>query len=76
MNSEVNIIWGDMTYSAAETLVTLAINFKIDCIKAIKLAPELIRSDWKKLSVEREKQFCLLRNNGCLHQIEFNSGWN
>lgn len=43
-----------MTYSTTEALAILAINFKIDCIKVIKFAPELMKNDWKKLSTERE----------------------
>lgn len=41
-------------YSTTEALAILAINFKIDFIKVIKFAPELMRNDWKKLSTERE----------------------
>lgn len=43
-----------MTYSTIDALSILAINVKISCIKVIKFAPELIKNDWKKVSVKRE----------------------
>lgn len=59
-----------------KALATLAINFKIDCISVIKFVPEPIMNDWKELSAEKGKQFCLLRSKAVSNYIESDPGWN